>query len=290
MKLLRLMIATLTLATVGCASAPPPPPGPPKPTVNVTGNWIGSFVCDDPSLGSGIVVMKLNQDGSRVIGDVGVTGSARLTNVGAEASIQGDQLVLVSNRAKGSFTVSGDHMSGNFQDALCGGKLTMNREPYQSVIATSRLRGVNLTVEALDLTTRMITLRGPQGDTLTMQVDERVKNLPQISVGDVITVAYYESWVLDLNKPGEQPGVVAVGTAGVGQPPAGFAARRSTIQATVTAINAAKSSATFTGPKGTAEVSVAHDPQLLSRLKVGETYNVTYTENLAVVVDKATKR
>jgi len=33
MKLLRLMIATLTLATVGCASAPPP-----KPTVNVTGN------------------------------------------------------------------------------------------------------------------------------------------------------------------------------------------------------------------------------------------------------------
>jgi hypothetical protein len=39
MKLLRPMIATLTLATVGCASAPPP-----KPTVNVTGNWIGSFV------------------------------------------------------------------------------------------------------------------------------------------------------------------------------------------------------------------------------------------------------
>jgi len=40
-------------------------------------------------------------------------------------------------------------MSGAFQDALCGGKLTMNREP---AIATARLRTVNLTVEALDLT------------------------------------------------------------------------------------------------------------------------------------------
>jgi len=144
MKLLRLMIATLTLATVGCASAPPA-----KPTVNVTGNWIGSFVCNDPSLGSGIVVMKLNQDGSRVVGDVAVAGSARLTNAAAEASIQGDQLVLIGNRASGSFTVSGDNMSGAFQDALCGGKLTMNREP---AIATARLRTVNLTVEALDLT------------------------------------------------------------------------------------------------------------------------------------------
>jgi len=286
MKLLRLMIATLTLATVGCASAPPA-----KPTVNVTGNWIGSFVCNDPSQGSGIVVMKLNQDGSRVVGDVSVAGSARLTNAAAEASIQGDQLVLIGNRASGSFTVSGDNMSGAFQDALCGGKLTMNREPFKGAIATARLRTVNLTVEALDLTNRVITLRGPQGGTLTMQVDQRVKNLPQISVGDVVTVAYYEAWVLDLNKSGEQPtsGVIA-STAAAGQPPAGFAARRSTIQATVTAIDAAKPSVTFKGLRETVELSMAQDPRVLSQLKVGETYNVTYIENLAVAVDKDTKR
>jgi hypothetical protein len=35
---------------------------------------------------------------------------------------------------------------------------------------------------------------------------------------------------------------------------------------------------------------VASDPRVLSQLKVGETYNVTYTENLAVAVEKATKR
>src|SRR5215831_9312894 len=147
MKLLRLMIATLTLATIGYASAQTP-----KPTVNVTGNWIGSFVCNDA----------------------------------ANASIQGDQLVLPGTNASGTFTVSGDTMSGEFLYEPCRGKLTMNREPYKGAIATSRLRTVNLTVEALDLTNRVITLRGPQGGTLTMQVDERVKNLPQISVGDVV--------------------------------------------------------------------------------------------------------
>src|SRR5215470_4297532 len=170
---------------------------------------------------------------------------------------QGDQLVLIGNRASGSFTVSGDNMSGAFQDALCGGKLTTNREPFKGAIATARLRTVNLTVEALDLTNRVITLRGPQGGTLTMQVDERVKNLPQISVGDVVTVAYYEAWVLDLTKPGEQQtSSVMAGTAAAGQPPAGFVAQRSTIQATVTAIDAAKPSATFKGPRETAELSV----------------------------------
>ena len=181
-------------------------------------------------------------------------------------------------------------MSGTFQDALCGGKLTMNREPFKGAIATARLRTVNLSVEALDLTNRVITLRGPQGGTLTMQVDERVKNLPQISVGDVVTVAYYEAWVLDLNQPGQQTSGVMVGSAAAGQSPAGFAARRSTIQATVTAIDAAKPSATFKGPRETVELSVAQDPRILSQLKVGQTYNVTYIENLAVAVDKDTKR
>jgi len=160
---------------------------------------------------------------------------------------------------------------------------------YLLAIATARLRTVNLTVEALDLTNRVITLRGPQGGTLTMQVDERVKNLPQISVGDVVLVAYYEAWVLDFNKQGERPTVAAVGRAAFGEPPARFAARRSTIQATVTAIDAAKPSVTFKGPRQTVELSVAKDPRVLARLKVGETYDVTYTENLVVSLIKQTK-
>jgi hypothetical protein len=45
------------------------------------------------------------------------------------------------------------------------------------------------------------------------------------------------------------------------------------------------------GPQGRVqEVSVAQDPRILARLKVGETYNVSYTEHLAMVVEKTAKR
>ena len=70
-----------------------------------------------------------------------------------------------------------------------------------------------------------------------------------------------------------------------------LAARRTKIRATVAAIDAGKPSVTFRGPEGRVqEVSVAQDPRILARLKVGETYNVSYIEHLAMVVEKTTKR
>ena len=287
MNLLRgLTIGTLALAAVGCASSPPS-----TPTVNVTGNWIGTLTCTDQAKGKNIVVMKLTQTGNKVVGDVQVTGSARLTNSQAEATVDGDQVVLSGIRdISGRFKVTGDTMSGPFQDQLCPGQFIATREPFAGAVTTSRLRTVSMTVQALDVPSRMITLRGPQGGTLTMQVDERVKTLPMISVGDVVTVAYYESWVLSLNKPGEPPSGTVVATSAAGQMPAGFVARRSTVQAKVTAIDAVKPSVTFMGPRESVEVSVAEDPRVLGRVKVGDTYDVTYTENLAVAVDKSTSR
>jgi hypothetical protein len=203
-------------------------------------------------------MMKLNQDGSRVVGEVQVTGSARLTNAATEASLQGDQLVLSGLReVTGNFTVAGDTMSGRFLDKLCQGQVTLRREPFEGPLTTSRLRTIAATVEYLDLTNRVITLRGAQGGTLTTEVDKRVQNLHQISVGDIVTIAYYESWALVLSRTGEAPSASGTWSAAAGQPPAGFGARRSTIQATVTAIDAVKPSVTFKGPRETAEISVA---------------------------------
>jgi hypothetical protein len=165
------------------------------------------------------------------------------------------------------------------------------REAWTGTATTSRLRTTILTVEALDLSNRWITLRRPDGGSLTMQVDERVKNLPLVSVGDTVSVAYYESWALTLDGSGDPAGASVVRTAEAGRPPpAVYAARRTNIQATVTAIDAGKPSVTFRGAQGRVqEVSVAEDPRVLARLKVGETYNVSYTEHLAMVVEKTAK-
>jgi hypothetical protein len=192
----------------------------------------------------------------------------------------------------GNFKVSGDKMTGPFKTDICRGKVALSRDPWTGTATTSRLRTSVLTVEALDHSNRWITLRGPAGGLLTMQVDERVQNLSQVKVGDTVSVAYYEAWALTLDGPGAPPSAsVTRTTTGAEQLPAVVAARRTTIRATVTAIDAGKPSVTFRGPEGRVqEVSVAQDPRILARLTVGETYDVTYYENLAMVVEKTAQR
>jgi len=103
-------------------------------------------------------------------------------------------------------------------------------------------------------------------------------------------VAYYESWALSLDgSPDASSASVGRTTTGAGMP-AVYAARRTNVRATVTAIDAGKPSVTLRGPRGAQEVSVANDPRVLARLKVGESYDVSYTEHLAMIVEKTAKR
>jgi hypothetical protein len=290
MKVLKNMtMGVLVLATASCASSAPPLQ---PPTVNVTGDWVGTWTCDFMREGSGVVVLSLTQSGSRVTGPLLVTNSTfnRVSTM-PDGVVSGDTVLTQSNDLSGTFKVSGDKMTGPFKTEICPGKVDLAREPWTGTATTSRLRTTVLTVEALDLSNRMITLRAPAGDSLTMQVDERVKNLSLVNVGDTVSVAYYESWALSLDGSAATAGASMTRTADAGQPPAVFAARRSTIRATVTAIDAGKPSVTFRGPQGRIqEVNVAQDPRILAQLKVGETYNVTYNEHLAMIVEKTAKR
>jgi hypothetical protein len=296
MKVLKNMtMGVLALATASCASSAPPLQ---PPTVNVTGDWVGTWTCDFLREGSGVIVLGLTQSGSRVTGPLLVTNSTfnQVTSM-PEGVVSGDTVLAQSpsntmgGTFSGTFKVSGDKMTGPFKTDVCPGKVDLTRDPWTGTATTSRLRTTVLTVEALDLSNRMITLRSPAGDSLTMQVDERVKNLSLVSVGDTVSVAYYESWALSLDGSAATAGASMTRTADAGQPPAVFAARRSTIRATVTAIDAGKPSVTFRGPQGRIqEVNVAQDPRILAQLKVGESYNVTYNEHLAMIVEKTAKR
>lgn len=296
MKVLKNMtMGVLALAMASCASSAPPLQ---PPTVNVTGDWVGTWTCDFLREGNGVIVLGLTQSGSRVTGPLLVTNSTfnQVTTM-PEGVVSGDTVLAQSpsntmgGTFSGTFKVSGDKMTGPFKTDVCRGKVDLTRDPWTGTATTSRLRTTVLTVEALDYSNRWITLRGPAGDSLTMQVDERVKDLSLVKVGDTVSVAYYESWALTLDGSGEPTGASVTRSATPGQTPAVYAARRTNIQATVTAIDAGKPSVTFRVPQGRMqEVSVAQDPRILARLKVGATYNISYTEHLAVVVEKTTKR
>src|SRR5262249_22701337 len=111
-----LALGMVTLATASCATTPPQ-----SPTVNVTGNWVGDWVCDNPANGSGVAVLKLTQSDAQVNGSVHVTNAAiNRTTDSFRGVVSGDQFILREwSDLNGSFAVAGDRMAGRFTGVLC---------------------------------------------------------------------------------------------------------------------------------------------------------------------------
>jgi hypothetical protein len=148
-------------------------------------------------------------------------------------------------------------------------------------------------VKAIDQQTRQVTLQRADGSEVTIYADETVRNLPQIQVGDEVTVSYYESLAYEVKKPGTTaPGATVAeetGRAKLGEKPAGAGARVTTIVTTITGIDKAAGTVTLQGPTGRATTVKARDPRNLDRVVVGDLVEITYTEAVAVSVDKPGK-
>lgn len=149
------------------------------------------------------------------------------------------------------------------------------------------------TVQDVDLEKRVVTLKGEEGNVFDLKVGEQAKNLPQVKVGDLVTVQYYESLAFEVSKPGQAVGAgtsSSVASAKPGEKPAGIAAGQTTIVATVEAIDAKKNYVTLKGPDGKAKEIKVKDPKNLVNVKVGDQVAITYTEALAISVETAKKK
>jgi hypothetical protein len=148
------------------------------------------------------------------------------------------------------------------------------------------------TVEAVDLEQRRLTLKGPQGTARTFTVDERVERFNEIKVGDEVKMDYYLSFASEIREPTAEekasPSTVLERTAkalpGTAPPAGGL--RRIKAVVTVEQIDRPAERVTVRGPLGnTLTVRVA-DPSRLDMVHLGDTVIVTYTEGLAVAVEK----
>jgi len=152
----------------------------------------------------------------------------------------------------------------------------------------------NATVTAINQKTRMVTLKGPDGKSQTIQVDEAVKNLPQVKKGDQVIVTYYESLAYDVvREAGVKRGVTVaeqVGTAQPGDMPAAVGARAVTVIAKIKGIDKKNGTVTLKGPKGNMETVKVQDPSKLEKVKVGDHVRLTYTQALAISVEEAPKK
>jgi Cu/Ag efflux protein CusF len=179
---------------------------------------------------------------------------------------------------------------------LAGAQIALADEPKAAEDTPkgeiSRAVEAQATVTAIDLKTRMVTLKGEDGKETTFYVDERAHNLPQVKVGDVVKIAYVEAlaWKLNKSKKAAPSAETAETRAPLGEKPAGGVARRITITASIEAIDLANGTVTLKGPQGDTRTIKARNPANLKKVKVGDLVDITYTEMVALKVEPAAKK
>ena len=158
----------------------------------------------------------------------------------------------------------------------------------QSKTVTSEMRVETGTVEAIELASRTVTLRKPDGTVVTTVAGPDMQRLNEIKVGDKVTARYYENLIVRLKQPGEpEVDMKSRGTTGSDQAlPGGTRAKQRTITATITAIDPNTPSVTFTGPNGWKYTSKVQDPEALAKVKVGDKVDIVWTEAMLVSVER----
>jgi Cu/Ag efflux protein CusF len=167
---------------------------------------------------------------------------------------------------------------------------TTEKMPAKSVTAATTIRG---TVAAVDKDAGTVTLKGPKGRTVTLEVKDRQK-LDAIKVGDPVVATYMEALAFRVQKAGTATPGTTVQESRVsskpGETPAGAIGREVTATVTITAIDKKAQTVTVKGPRGHTETIKAQDPKNLEAIKVGDLVEITYTQALAVSLDKPAKK
>ena len=153
---------------------------------------------------------------------------------------------------------------------------------------------VSAEITGLDKAKRVITLKGPQGNSFDMVAGAEVKNFDKLKVGDVVSARYVEAITLEVKKTtvAKADPVVREGVARAkaGEQPAGAVVREVTAIVDVTAVDPAKSTITIKGPTGNVRTLNVKNPDQFKVVKVGDHIEVTYTEALAVNVEPASAK
>jgi hypothetical protein len=155
----------------------------------------------------------------------------------------------------------------------------------QSKTLTGETKTVTASVEAIEKSSREVTVKKPDGTYDVFYVPEGVKRFDTLKIGDKITARYYENIVLRVKTPGENP-VNSAEAALVKSGAGGTASKQRTITATIAAIDEKVPSITFTGPNGWKYSSRVEDKKALAKVKVGDKLDITWTEAMVVSLDE----
>jgi uncharacterized OB-fold protein len=147
---------------------------------------------------------------------------------------------------------------------------------------------LTVTVEGIDHSNRIVTVKKPDGTYDELYIPSQIKSFDTLKIGDKVTAKYYENVVLTV-KPAGQPDVnkASAAVTRAEQGTAGTVGTQRTITATITAIDPSTPSITFSGPQGWKYSTRVQDKEALSKVKVGDKVDITWTEATVLSLEHA---
>jgi hypothetical protein len=150
-------------------------------------------------------------------------------------------------------------------------------------------------VEKINAEKREITLKGPQGNLVTLTATEAVKRFDEIKVGDTVRAEYLTFLRAEFREPtAEEKATPLVVLAEAGRAPkevdpAGVVGAVVKAVVKVVAINTEEKKVAIQGPRGNFLILPVRDEAVLKNLKVGEIVIMTYAEAVALSLSKDTE-
>ena len=162
--------------------------------------------------------------------------------------------------------------------------------PHAQTVTKADSVSATATVQAIDQTTRVVTLRNEKGEEDTFTVGKGITRLDQVKVGDKVKMTYYESIVFQVRKPEEKPNPQsdeAAFTRAKGMLPGGTIATQQKRTVTVKAVDPSIPNITVTTDDGRTMTRKIEDKKNIANVKPGDKIDITYTQALLTSLEPA---
>jgi hypothetical protein len=168
----------------------------------------------------------------------------------------------------------------------------------QTPVTKTKSVTATATIQAIDSTTRTITLKDETGVEDSYVAGPELKRFDELKVGDTVKMTYFESAFLQLRKAGgaatgttgAKPAdstIDAAITRGKGALPGGTAAVQEKMTVTVKSIDPSVPSITVTTPDGRTITRKVEEKKNLEGVSAGDLIDVTYTRALLTQIERA---
>jgi Cu/Ag efflux protein CusF len=160
----------------------------------------------------------------------------------------------------------------------------------QEPVSKVNVLKINATIQAIDSSTRAITLRDDMGNQDTFTVSDAVTRFNELKVGQKVNITYYESIVFQVLKPGEKGSGTSFEAAfnrAKSALPAGTVTTQDKATVTVKAVDPAVPSVTVVTADGRSVTRKIENKKYIEGLKAGDKVDITYTRAIVTEVQPA---